>query len=221
MRKLALVCLALGGLGFTATGCTSVGPGQFDVAWNLTPGCGTLGVTAEVTAQRAGGQTYIDLFDCSAGIGLTDPVPAGNYTVWVNILDASNNLVAQSFAVDVGLNDNQVVPLTFNILRDEAYIAASWEIVESGTDAPLSCAEVGADGVSILATLVGPNTATEDIFDCDNGADMTDPLPLGDYEVIVYLLDDEEVLGDSNPRSVALDWGNQVEDLGHFIFEYD
>jgi hypothetical protein len=194
--------------------------GWLDVAWNVDPNCGS-GVTAEVVSELEGGITYIDLYDCVDGDGITAPLPAGDYLLWVNILDVGDNRIAQSFydRVTVSPNTTTVVE-EFYILRDEAFFYASWELVDQN-DSPLTCAQFGADGVSILATLVGPNTATDDIFDCVDGEGYTEPLPLGEYEIVVYLLDDNVVLGESMGQTASLLWGNQVEDLGHFIFEDD
>jgi hypothetical protein len=234
MKKLALVCVTLGALS-QATGCiitTDPDPdptyGQFAVTWDLfgpgpdsvIVGCGNVGVTARVHSRREGGPDYIDLFDCAVGNGVTAPLLTGTYSVWVDILDANNVLQAQSFAVtNRVLGTNQTPQINFDILRDEAYIEGTWEIVDENTDAPLTCAQVGGTGVEFLVTLSGSTTAYADIFPCEAGEGISDPIPLGTYELDVALLAGEAALTEPVNRQITLRYGQEILDLGHFIFE--
>ncbi len=199
-----------------------------EVSWNLMPNV-CPGSTVRVVAVNSANVDTVDLFDCSAGIGRTDPLPLGDYTVYVEIIDApevADTLYAQSFSEVVSLNSpGEVVAVPFDILTSEAYLAATWTLLDAATQQPIDCANAGADAVSILATLVGPSgTGIDDIFDCEAREGITSPLPLGDYEVVVSVLEDrgnrEEVLGQSMPRQAILNVGNELVDLGNFQFEF-
>lgn len=223
MKKLVLAALFIGGLS-QAAGCIITteedDTGHFDLTWSLVPDCG-IASTASVHSLHSNGQEFIDVYDCIDGGGLTAPLPFGNYTVWVDFLDASNNTIAQSFSqtatIDLG---GEHVALSFtSIPRDQGFFAATWTINDGTND--LACADVGAGGVSILSTLVGSGgTGFDDIFDCSAGTGTTAGLDIGDYVVVVSLLETgtDANLGSSMPRNASLLWGNQLEDLGNFEF---
>lgn len=229
MNKLVLTALMLGGLS-QATGCIISSGGddpaaQLRVNWQLTSlggdPCPPNG-SVEVVSQRAGGAEFIDIYDCVAGEGVTASLPLGTYTVWVNVITADNLLWAQSFATDVTLDlDGEIVPVNFDILTDEGYLFATWNIIEDATGNPLTCAEAGAGGVSILSTLVDSGgMGYDDIFTCEDGEGMTSPLPIGEYTVVTSLLDDNDaVLGQSLARDAEIQYGNELVDLGNFEFE--
>jgi len=202
---------------------------RFDVTWNLTAGdpeattnCAAAGVdTIQVVSQPNVGTDFVDLFDCAGGSGLTAPLPPGSYTVWVNALDGSNDLVARSAAQSYSLQaDDDAVLLLYLFPVDGGFFSLTWTLVDTG-DNPLTCAAVGAGGVSLLSTLVGTADAYEDIFDCAAGEGETAKLPVHDYTVVIDLLDDDVPPGSlatSAPRSVSIDFGNHRFDLGNFEF---
>lgn len=230
MNKLVFAALMLGGLS-QATGCIITSDdddpaAQLSVNWQLTSTggdpCPPNG-SVEVVSQRSGGAEFIDIYDCVAGEGVTAPLPLGTYTVWVNVITEDDLLWAQSFATDVTLDlEGEVVPLNFDILTDEGYLFATWTLTEEVTNDPLTCAEVGANGVSILSTLVDSGgMGYDDIFACEDGEGTTSPLPIGDYTVVTTLLDDNDAsLGSSEARDVAITYGNELVDLGNFEFEF-
>ena len=231
MNKLVFAALLLGGLA-QATGCIISSDDNnetayFDVSWNLTEGPNDTtattcpGDTVEVVSQRVGGTEYIDLYDCVDGSGVTAALPLGDYSVWVNVRQ-NETLMAQSFLGTSRLDlDGETVLIGFDIAIDGGFFGLTWSMTDDVSD--LTCSEVGAGGVSVLSTLVGPNTATDDIFDCTDASAVTAKLPFGEYVIVVALLDevDDSVLGDSDPRQdLFLTYGNELNDLGNFEFVF-
>lgn len=238
MKKLVFAALMLGGLA-QATGCIitsdddddDVNTAQFDVTWNLTEGdsetaaaCADYGIeTIQVVSEPTSGSQYIDLYTCSTGFDATAPLPLGDYTVWVNALDAGDNMIAQSNSQAATLDlGNELVPLTFTFPVDGGFFALTWTLVDDATNDPVTCTEVGAaGGVDVLATIVDTTTAFDDIFDCEDGEGVTAKVDVADYTVVVNVLNaNEEALGTSNPRTVSIDYGNELEDLGNFEFAF-
>jgi hypothetical protein len=230
MNKLVFAALLLGGL-TQATGCIIVSDdddetGYFNVSWNLTEGANDTtastcpGDTVEVVSERVGGTQFVDLYDCVDGSGETAALPLGDYNVWVNVKQG-DTLMAQSFLGTASIDlDGETVPIGFDIAIDGGYFGLTWSMTDDLAD--LTCGDVGAGGVSVLSTLIGPNTGIDDIFDCTDGSATTPKLDLGDYTIVVSLLDavDDSVLGASMPRETSLDYGNELNDLGNFEFVF-
>jgi hypothetical protein len=247
MKKLVFAALLLGGLS-QATGCIivsddddTVDSSTFLVEWNLEtalaspPGaitCADAGVdTIRTVSEPTGGAQIIDLFDCTDGVHETAPLPLGDYLVWTDAVDSTNGdlLVAQSFSQEETLFDANPVGVDFTFPVDAGYLALTWTLTEDTTPpTALTCADVGGDGVSVLATEVGgSSTGYDEIFACTDGSsgqisfDQRTALPIMDYTVVVSLLDDQDnVLGMSEARSVGIDFGNELEDLGNFDFAF-
>lgn len=232
MKKLVFASLLCGILAQVGTGCivsSNPADGYFDVAWILTEGadntaiqgCGD-GVTAEVVAEDiVTSQQYIDLFDCVDGSGITSAIPAGDYDVWVNVYNgtdvSSSNLIAQSGFQRTSILDGETVVLDLSFPAG-GFFELSWTI-EDELGPGAACADVAADGVSVLSTLVGPNTAIDDVFDCSAMSAITPQMLLGEYVVSVSLLDGEQSLNQvSTADPVTLQFGNEVVDLGIFDF---
>jgi hypothetical protein len=237
MKNLVFASLLCGTLAQMGTGCIVTSgdppvPGYFDVAWTLhegrnataIQGCGQ-GRIAEVVAENVRNkQQYIDLFTCTNRTGLTSSVPPGDYDVWVNVYNddqlASADLIAQSGFQRVTVFDGETIPLDF-FFPAGGFFELTWSITDDfGPDA--ECADVGADGVSVLANLVGPNTAIDDVFDCFELQAITPQMLLGEYVLSVSLLDGQESLNQvSTAEPARLEYGNHVYEIGHFEFLLD
>jgi hypothetical protein len=219
----AMVDAAMVDAAMVDAGTADAGPmdqGTFDVTWSVDPGCGAGDILAEVIARIDGGPEYTERFDCTTGGATTSDLPAGDYTVRVDILDDQDALVARSTPQSVTLAADEVKPLAFHILRDAGFIAAAWQLVNEQDNEPMTCAEAGAVAVSILYFEVGNPTGYEDLFACEDGEGLTAPVHLGSYEAVISLQDESEVaLGASTPQSFTLEWGHQTVDLGVFVFE--
>jgi hypothetical protein len=242
MKKLLWTTLLCSALAHLAAGCIIVtdpppdppppppGPGFLDVTWTLTAGVNDVpiagcveGVTTEVVTENIATRAqYIDLFDCADSAGRTSQIAPGDYDVWVNVYNRRNlataDLIAQSGFLRVRVRSNEIVPVRF-FFPAGGFFTLTWSITDDfGPDA--ECDDVAADGVSVLSTLVGPNTAIDDIFDCFRFEATTPQMLLGNYVVSVSLLDGNRSLNRINVADAySLDYGNQVEDLGHFEFE--
>ncbi len=169
-----------------------------------------------------GGNECIDLFDCVDLNGATLPIFADSYTVWVDALDANDNLIAQSFSQSAVVSGGGDTHLTFAFPVDVGNFDLTWTLVDDATNAPLTCADVGAGGVSVIATpVLNQSTFTDNIFDCTDGGGMAIDNQLGENTVVVSILDQNDAsLGESVPRNESLAFGNEVVDLGNFEFAF-
>jgi hypothetical protein len=230
MKNLALATLLLGATSVLA-GCPADDPtAQFDVEWILTSDLGDLYCTAagvdtiKVTSRGAAAGDFVDLFDCIDGFNATALLPLDDYTVWIDALDAGNNLVAQSNSQLATLDlDGELVPLDFDFPVDGGFFALTWTLVDDATNDPLTCGDVAAGSVEVISTPVGGGgTGLSDIFDCVDLEGVTAKLPLDTYTVVVEVLEEgtELSLGTSNPREETLDFGNELIDLGNFEFAF-
>lgn len=206
-------------------------PGEFLVSWYLVAG------DDEEPATCPPGASYVNVYadpdpgvandhftyqyDCIDGEGLAYELDAGVYDVWVELYDANDNLVAVSdLEAEEALALDQQVPLDFTFSVNRARFGLSWQI-EYPDGELTSCEDAGGETVSVLSTLADDSgTGFDMLFNCRDFDGVTDPMPLGPYVVVTYLLDAvEDVLGESLDRNESLDYGNQIKDLGVFVFE--
>ena len=233
MKKLVMSALLIAAAS-QAAGCIFVsgdddgggGTASVSASWDVLndgspANCPAGATTAAVNAQRSTDtDPFVDLYDCSAGAGIADNLPAGDYEVWIDLTDDSGaTLFAESESFNVSLGDGENVSANFQIDAYNGAFDVSWDILDSGgTD--VGCA--GApNGVGILGTLSGTTEATDTRLDCAAGLDptiaTTDPMALGDYVVVLSILDNANPplsQGDSAEIQSSLDFGNQFVDLG-------
>ena len=238
MKNLVLSALLFAGL-TQAAGCiivaddttTGSGTGDVSVSWALKSSdaagniisstCPPGADTIQILAQRGSDQPFTDKFLCSAPGGIADRLPVGQYAVWIQITDTQGvTKFAESAAQLVDIVEDGTVPISIDIFTDRAFFMASWHLTR-GT--PTSCAAVGADKVSVLATVTGGvNGFDDDKTPCTAGEDgktilTTTPVPIGQtYTVVVAALNTVgESLGDSQPlTNQPLEYGNKFQDLG-------
>lgn len=237
MKNLVLSALCFAGL-TQAAGCIIVaddtsggGTGDVTVSWALqsTDGAGNVisapcppgGNSVIINAKRGTDATLTDTYLCSDGVGVSDQLLPGRYTVWVTITDASlTNRLAESdgFLVDVVEDAN--TPVTIDLFTDRAFFQASWNLTDNG--APTTCAAQQAVNMSILATVAGGANGFDDdshaCFDGEAGKSVftTTPVPIGSpYTVVIAALNAAGAsIGDSAPitnRTFA--YGNAYEPL--------
>ncbi len=209
------------------------GDAQFDVHWTLTAGdsevaidCGDAGAyTIKVTSVGEMVGTFVDLFDCTDGYNATAPLPLDDYTVWIDALDASDDLIAQSSSKLVTLDlDGELVTVNFEFPVDGGFFYLGWNVLDAADESMISCNSAGAGTIEVVSTPVGSSgTSLSDIWDCTDYAGVTSKLPLDTYTVVVSLL--EQGTGQSlsvwNPITETLEWGNELIDLGDFWFTVD
>lgn len=220
------------------------GPGEFLVTWTLLGGEPVNDVQSEVTCRpdtpdiritadpdpNVPDDEDIYLYDCALGQELADGLPAGTYDVWVDLLDADGNLVAQSdAALGVPLDFEEQVPLDFVFSIDHGTFGVSWEILDNAGD-PISCDEVGATDVSLLLTVADNQEQSDDyLLDCVDGKGESGPLPLLDYVASLALVDirgtpddaGDDIVFDSIDEPIidlTLEYGNDFVDLGTVTF---
>jgi hypothetical protein len=205
------------------------GPGEFLVSWTLLAGeaqssvpCPPNGVDIRITVDpdpNVASDEDVYVYNCTDGEGFADGLPAGIYDVRVELLDADQNLLAESDierAVDLDFEERVALDFTFSV--DLARFALTWTITDLGELS--SCEGVGADDVSLLLTVAGTTEADDFVFSCVAGQGVSDPLKISDaYVGKVSLLDNGEVIEDADAENLVLDWGNQIKDLGNFTFE--
>jgi hypothetical protein len=222
MKKLVIPALLLGAL--QATGCIFVSDddtedtASINVSWNLVSdgapaNCPAGATTAAVNAQRGGaGAPFVDLFDCADGAGFADDLPLDTYTVWIDFTDDSGNVTyAQSEAADVTLSTpGQQATASFTVDVDNGFFDVQWDIAGGG------CASVpGENGVGVLSTHTTTTMGYDDKFNCEDGETgtvTTGALPIGDYVVVLSILDSQDAsLGDSAEIQDSIDFGNQFK----------
>jgi hypothetical protein len=215
MKKLVMSALMLGVLS-QAAGCIFVTDDDgetaaMDVGWVLEDGsCGGPVNTATINALLDGDSTpYKDIYDCADGSGITQDLPLGHYTVWVDLTDGSGGqLMAQSESFETDLvTQDQLVVADFTINVTNGFFDVGWTFAGGDT-----CADaVGEDGISVLSTEVGnPSGAFDDLFDCEDGFGVTFPIPVGEYTISTAIINaNGEALGDAPPVTEVIDHGNE------------
>lgn len=217
-----LVCsIAFLGLMAGSTGCIissddddgGGGGGGDGILLNLSWICPVDATGLLVQAVPVGSTTSIDdNIDCAEAQPAAILYDAGDYDLYV-----TPTAPGLSFVTDFdtfGGVDGDSVSLDFSSFPDDAgYFTLTWTI--NGEDPAIECANVAADGVSVLATLIGTSTALEDLFDCEVGGGTTDELPIGDYEVDVSALDGEQAISEPDTFTTSIDYGSELNDLGN------
>ncbi len=200
--------------------------GSFLVSWNMgqrlgpAPGpidCASAGVTTmRVTSETTNGSQVVNLFDCADSSGETGPLSYGDYTVWVDALANTDQLVARSPTKDATIIGASPQGLTFSFPIDIGFFTASWTLTKNGN--PVTCAQVGATNIQVFATTADGNHMFGDYFSCSLGTGTTSfDMPLGGYTVVVSALDDlDATLGAAAPVTTSLDYGDENVDLGSF-----
>jgi hypothetical protein len=210
-----------GGGGSTSTG--SVDPAPLTVSWTIAVGgtdvdCFYLGSEeVEVTVLgQDGEEPVVHTFSCFDGEGTTVPLPLGTYAVSARLLDFEQESVGEIHAFDVEVEaGGSEVSLPFD--EDGAQVAASWSVTLNGE--PGECADAGATHTEILLYNVASGLSYGATDLCDLYENTTPPVPLGDYEVVVSLVYEQDVvLVSSDVIVVELDQADEVVDVGEIEF---
>jgi hypothetical protein len=221
------------GLAIGASGCIFVtsddddtGTAQINATWDIVDdgaqaNCPTGATTAAVNALRSGdADPFVDLYDCDDFAGAASDLPAGNYTIWVDITDDSGaELYAQSESATVSLSDGETVGADFLIDGYNGFWDISWTIHNAG-GTEIGCAgAAGENGVGVLSTNTDTNEGFDSLYNCEDGEDpaivTSDAVPVGGYVVVLSILDNADAsMGDSNEIQDAILHGNEFVDLG-------
>jgi hypothetical protein len=168
-------------------------------------------------AGNNAGPVIIDLFNCSAGAGTSDPLPPTTYLTWIELAnDTNTSRYAQSLSafVDVTTTDKT---FSTQILVDGGYFELAWNLQGATTNAPLSCAQAGAKDVESIGTLVSnPSVSNSDIFTCTDLRGITAGYTTGQYTVSVAALNSAEQSIGTAPALTnrTIEAPNKVTNLG-------
>ncbi len=215
---LAPLLIALG------AGCGVADDGAMRLTWRITEAgtastCDAVGgVTVRVIATRTSTGTHVeDLFDCDAGSGTTGDVRAGTYSVSIQLLDGTGRALSDDFTVQTRVTEGDEASLgdfDFDFPAD-ATLGATWSVLIN--EVPATCADVDGTDVIIDSTPAGGGAPIRDVFSCETGAGMTDPLPAGAYDVRVSLVDGAGNVLSFVDVQVTLS-GGETRNFGHVEF---
>ncbi len=250
MKKLVLGSLVLA-VASQAAGCiiTSDDPGEeyalINAQWDLKttagasipcpPGTTTAAVYAQAvdTNYRLVGTPFIDLYDCNAGAGVTDPLPPDVYQAWVELTsEGGGNVYATSTSLNEASPTDEYfvnvldVDQTFKttILQDGGYFQFDWDLRDTSTNAPLSCTAGAVSKVALLSTSVtNANNSFDDRFPCDKQYGLSGGLLQGAYTVHVSATNAAgQGLGPPTEfLNAVIKEKNQVTDLGSVMVKVD
>jgi hypothetical protein len=158
------------------------------------PGTTTAAVYAQAvdTDYRLVGSPFIDLYNCDAGVGNSDPLPPDVYQVWVELTsEGGGNVYATSTSLnEASPTDDYFVNVldvdqTFKttLLEDGGYFQFDWDL-RNAANQPITCG--GVAKVAILSTSVtNMNNSFDDRFPCDKQYGLTGGLLNGGYTLEV------------------------------------
>ena len=203
-------------------------PGFLTVSWALLSGdanaptdCPAELDALQVVTLDQFDDMEVNYFDCLEGQGVIKELPDGFYSVYINLLDKDNNLIAQSEVVgDIIFDAREPGPidLPFSISLDRGAFELSWRLVDG--ENTTTCADNNITDIAVSSLLVGENNeAVNDTFGCTDGTAATPGLPLGTYTVGMSLRDGENPVGTATEVEATLDHGNQFKILETFVFD--
>jgi len=189
------------------------GNGQLHLTWSLQDQAtgNALGCrTGETVRLTTGG--FVDVFRCSDMTGVTGLIPAGDYNVYIDLVDAMNTIESTVSMPNVPLRDQLVTDvghILFLVSGSAGRVTFSWEIrVGNPTGAVGTCAAneaVGFDfGIRGTAVPCAPMSTTFSV-------------PSGSYAVTASLREGMTVESQSMPINLTV-MPNMTTDGGHIIF---
>ncbi|MCX5746831.1 MAG: hypothetical protein NT062_30530 [Proteobacteria bacterium] len=168
------------------------------------------------------GTCFVDRYNCADATG-TDPLPAGDYLRWIQITnDTGTQTYARTLSAYITVSAS-TPSFTGTILHDGGYFLASWSLVKTATNAPLTCATGPVDGIALDSTVTGASSAVADSFTCTDGFGTTAGLPDGSYTVSVQAIDAQSAA--IGPATVltnkTIGVQNAITDLGDITIKVD
>lgn len=195
------------------------------------PGTTTAAVYAQAvdTNYRTVGQPFIDLYDCNAGVGNSDPLPPDVYQVWVELTSEGGGNV---YATSTSKNENSAtenypdayflnvldVDQTFKttIYADAGYLQFDWDIRDAA-NSPVVCGGPIATVGALVTEVSNPSNSFDDLMHCnDLDYGLTGNFLQGNYTVSISARNAaKQALGPAtNIPNVVVKDKNQVTDLG-------
>jgi len=164
------------------------------------------------------GTQVTDRFPCSDMHGTTAPLD-GIFLVWVQIENAAGTPYAQSEETYVDTADGDVT-LNLDIWDDAGQFFLTWDIVREGSNAPLTCADVGPNAKVGTSATLATDTAVlfADNFPCNHYYGTTDPVLAGRYTLTVQALANDLAIGHGiTLTNKTVTSPNGLTDLGHVL----
>lgn len=196
-----------------------------DAATGTATSCPAGYPTAALYSQRidangnAVGAPIIDLFDCNCYSGTTQLDP-GLYEAWIEIAtDNNGSQFAKSSIATIDLTNGGPVTFDVQILPNGGYMALTWGLKGANSGSTLTCAQAGADGVSLIGTDVSNGTnSNEDVFECADYAGVTAGYVQGTYTVSATALAGETNIGETQTKTgVVVPDRNRTVDIGNVV----
>ncbi|HVR63134.1 MAG TPA: hypothetical protein VMU50_14625 [Polyangia bacterium] len=200
MGKIGAAMLLIGVGAVSLSGCGGGGrprgsscQPEVQVSWTVVDAannvfhCEDVGATTVVV--NMGGMSTS--FNCNAYGGVTAPVFAGTYSTSFQLLDGNGTVLSQTPAMDVpvsGCATISVGQVDFEVTPNAPPpcgtqdVALSWSIAQASNNAPLTCAQAGAQTVHLN---LGNNGYD---FSCDAGVGRTTAVTDGTYPTYLQLL---------------------------------
>lgn len=143
----------------------------------------------DLAIEDAGGEVDVRRLECDGGEGVVALAP-GAYVVTPSLVafDESVVLALEAESVDVEAPSTDLA-LLFTLPGGK--LEGTWTITQDGAAA--TCEAAGADRVEILASNAS-GFAYANTFDCTEGSGVTEYFPLGEYEVTLSLMYQQDVV---------------------------
>ena len=199
----------------TGTGCDDVLGGD-GACFSVLVDCPDDATTYTVYTQpTVGGAPFTDTINCGTlGAILVD---AGEYDMRVEANVPGGFVYGYEALENEVATNGSITEVDFTPSVGEGFFFLSWTISDGA--GPLECEDIGATGLSVLSTLVGPNDAIDDILKCHYyDGWQTGGLELGTYEVSVSLIDEGGAISDAQGFEATLAEDSELVDLGNIDF---
>jgi len=184
------------------------------------------------TGYNRVGQPFVETYPCDAGGGNSDPLPPSVYEMWVELTDASGNMV---YATSTSRNEASPtekfpdgyfvdvvdVDKTFKttIYSDGGYFQFDWD-TRNAAGAPIACNDVGF----LWTSVTNGNYSADESFYCDRNPakfGLSGEIMQGSYTIAVSAVDAQNrALGpDTTLTNKQIQSPNKVTDLGTIMVQ--
>jgi hypothetical protein len=232
MKTLILSSALISSIALTS-GCIIVDDsseqGAIGAAWNIKtndrvgacpPGFDTARVISRPFGRNDSAGDKIDLFNCSAGRGLTAPLQAGAYVVWVEITDNSGaNVYAQSAPANVDIT-NADKDVSYDIHTDKGFYFMNWALRGKSSNSALQCAQVpDLSKIALDASTTVGQAPLSTTFDCLQEQGYSTAIAAGVYQLAVSGINSQEaaVTDTTTIASKQITAPNRFTDLGTVV----
>lgn len=215
-----------------AADCTleEVEPGHVTASWTFEqlangnevgcpPGVDTIVIVSQPISATGvpTGEPIPEMFACEDDSGVTGPLPAGNIAMYLEARNG-NTLVATTEPDEIDITETDG-SLDFTFYTDGGVFYFQWTLKGQNTGNTLTCANVPMlDGIGMIATLSGTTQGIDMPFDCEDGANTTDPLLNGDYVLSVDAFrEDGTSIGTAPAINATLSGLNPIVDIGEVV----